>query len=80
MDIHIQKAIRNGIWPFVIMAGIIFIYGGIYTEMLQEGLGFSLGYILLALLGSLIGGVPFFLLSFVVSLIYFYFKSKKFKS
>jgi len=77
MDVSLKKSIRNGLYAGIIITLFSFIYGGIYTEMIVEGIGFSLGNILLAIIGAVFAGIPFFLLVFVISLIVFYFKEKR---
>ena len=79
MDISLQKSVRNGIWGFVIGTTFSFVYGGIYTEMINEGLGFSIENIFLAFIGAIFAGVILFIPIFVISLIVFYFKTKKSK-
>jgi hypothetical protein len=55
----------------LIVGGIVsafsFFYGGIYTEMIQEGIGFSLENILLALVGAIIAGLPFFIITLIIT-------------
>jgi uncharacterized membrane-anchored protein YitT (DUF2179 family) len=62
-----------------ILGTFSFLYGGIYTEMIQEGLGLTIGNILLAFVGAfLIAGVLVaFIPVFVISLIVYYVKNKK---
>jgi len=54
-----------------------FVYGGIYTEMYSEGLGFSLENILLAGLGALLPAVIVFVIALIIT--YIYHKSKSVK-
>lgn len=78
MDVTTSKSVRNGLIGWAILAAISFLYGGIYTEMMVEGLGFSLQNVLLALFGAiLVTLIPGFVLVFAISLIVFYIKNKK---
>lgn len=79
MDKNLKKSIRNGLYAFIPIALLTFFYGGIYNEMIVEGMGFSLENMMFALIGSIIAGVYIFLPVFVISLIYFYFKTKNSK-
>lgn len=77
MDIELKNSIRNSIWAFSIVSIVSFVFGGIYTEIIGEGIGFSLENIIYALLGSLLAGAIFFMPVFVFSLMYYYFKNKR---
>jgi Fe2+ transport system protein B len=50
---------------WVIVSSFSFLYGGIYTEMIQEGLGITPGNLLQALVGAVIIGLPFFLVAYL---------------
>ncbi len=77
MDETVKKSIRNGLYALCAVWVISFVYGGIYTEIIGEGIGFSINNIFFAAIGAIIAGVPFFLLMFIGSLIFYYFKTKK---
>lgn len=62
------------IWVCIFL--ISFFYGGIYTEIYIEGLPFTLENILLAILGAVMAGFFFFLLTLIVSYIYYKTKEK----
>ncbi len=66
IEIILKKAIRNGLIAWVILSLISFIYGGIYTEMISEDLGFSFSNILWALFDSIFVGSIIFV--FILSL------------
>ena len=81
MSKTLKKSIRNGLIGLVLLGTFSFIYGGIYTEIIQEGLEITTSNILLALVGAyLISGLIFaFFPVFIVSLIIYYFKHKESK-
>lgn len=70
----LRKSIRNGFYGFFIMFLISFIYGGIYTEMISEGLGISFYNIILALIGSIYYSCNIFIPIFIISIIIYYLK------
>ena len=79
MNKTLKKSIRNGLIGLVLLGTFSFIYGGIYTEMIQEGLGFSFKNILMALAGAyfISGLILAFFPVFLISLIVYYFKSRR---
>ena len=76
MDIVLQKSIRNGIIVGGIMCIIVLFYGAIYNGFMSGALEVTLGNILLSLLGIMAAGIMYFIPSFFISLIFYYFKYK----
>jgi hypothetical protein len=78
MDKTLKKSIRNGSYAFIIMLSFTFFYGGIYNEILTEGLDFTLYNLILIIIGSIFSGLVIgFIPVFIISLIIFYLKDKK---
>lgn len=61
-----EKKIKTSLSIWALVSAFSFIVGGIYTEMIKEGLGFSLSNILLALAGAVLAGVPFFIGAYLI--------------
>lgn len=62
---------------WVAIALFSFIYGGIYTEMIVEGLPFDGVNLVLAFLGGFLVSVPLVLLCFLLCFAYFHVRGKK---
>ena len=77
MDIDLRKSIRNGLYASCIVSVLTLFFGLIYTEFITEKLPVNFENLLFGLLGIILAGVMFFIPIFVISLIYFYFKTKK---
>ncbi|MBI2147167.1 hypothetical protein HYU19_01670 [Candidatus Woesearchaeota archaeon] len=77
MDKKIRASVRNGVYAMVILFSFSFLYGGIYTEMIKEGVSFSAGNLLLAFIGALFMSIPLgFIPVFVISLIVYHLRGK----
>lgn len=61
-----EQKVRRSLWVWAVVSAISFFAGGVYTEMIKEGLGFSLSNLLLALVGAVLTGVPFFIGAYLV--------------
>lgn len=74
-----KKSVRNGLIGLILLGTFSFVYGGIYTEMIQEGLEVSIANILLAFIGGyfISGFVLAFVPIFLISWLIYSLKSKK---
>jgi len=70
MDIKVEKALKYGSWGYIILALFSFFYGGIYTEMIVEGLEMTIGNLIYSILGALFVGIIGFVIVFVISLVF----------
>jgi len=61
-----ERRIKTSLIIGALVSGISFLFGGVYTEMIKEGLGFSLSNTLLALAGAVLAGVPFFIGAYLI--------------
>ena len=75
MDESIRKAIRNGIYGLIITSIISFGFG-IYDFIIGYE-KFSVFALFETFAGAILASVPIFFIVFVISLIYFYFKTKE---
>ncbi|RMF90689.1 MAG: hypothetical protein D6733_03105 [Methanobacteriota archaeon] len=66
---NMEKRLRKALAVWAAVSIFSFLAGGVYTEMIKEGLGFSPANILFALIGAALIGIPFFIAAYLVQLI-----------
>lgn len=76
MDEILEKSLRNGLIVGCVFFFIAFLYGGIYNEMIIEGMGITIANILWALFGSVFGGLYALVPVFILSLLVYYIIDK----
>ena len=74
MDLMIKKSLRKGVIGGVVLFLLSFLYGGIYTEIIKEGLEFSFVNLLAGVVGALFFGAIAFVLVFLISLVVYLIK------
>ncbi len=77
MNNKTTKSLKIAITIYLIGVVISFFYGGVYTEMYLEGLGFNIINLLFALIGAFIVMIPILILAFVITFIVYYVKNKE---
>ena len=75
----ITRILKKAIIVYFIVVAFSFCYGGIYTEMIKEGLSISFINIMFAVGGALVVGIPFFILAFILVFLYYWIKEKYLK-
>ncbi len=77
MDISLRKSIRNGLITWAILAPISFFYGALYTEIYLVGESFTFYNVIIGLISAILITSIFFIPTFIISLMYFYFRERK---